>query len=272
MPTLSALQRRPWPHAALHAHPSIIRANAPQAHDLLALLEEQGPSTGGIFQLRQARLKELREALDRDMEVNLESQPARLAVVVKDFLRNTPFYLLNVELYEEWMSTLQKTSRQQKLQELRDISKNTDTSRMTASNLAICVGSNLLSPIDEHTFPLEVLMQVMGLVQFLLDNSEELFGEEVAGLSSAPDKELPAPVVEAETAQLNVLELLLKLLTKQRIKTEMPRERNNSQKVPLHLLSPIVPSHRGPSSMKTLDVAELVAEVHNWPLEHNLQP
>lgn len=30
---------------------------------------------------------------------------------------------------------------------------------------------------------------------------------------------------------LNVLEFLLKLLTKQRIKTEMPRERNNSQKV-----------------------------------------
>lgn len=31
-------------------------------------------------------------------------------------------------------------------------------------------------------------------------------------------------------------------------------------------------SCRGPSSVKTLDVAELVAEVNNWPLEHNLQP
>lgn len=31
-------------------------------------------------------------------------------------------------------------------------------------------------------------------------------------------------------------------------------------------------SCRGPSSVKTLNVAELVAEVHNCPLEHNLQP
>ena len=41
-----------------------------------------------------------------------------------------------------------------------------------------------------------------GLVRFLIENSKELFGEEMAGLSSAPAKKSLALVVEAETAEL----------------------------------------------------------------------
>lgn len=35
---------------------------------------------------------------------------------------------------------------------------------MSASNLGVCVGPNLLSPAEEHTLPLEVLLQVTGNV------------------------------------------------------------------------------------------------------------
>ncbi|XP_050756295.1 T-cell activation Rho GTPase-activating protein-like [Gymnogyps californianus] len=146
--------------------------------DLLALLREHGPSTEGIFRLAagERASRELREALDSGAEVHLESQPAHLlAVILKDFLRKIPSKLLQAELYEEWMSALHKTSRQERLAGLKevasklpkgnllllksllsllqDISRNAATSRMTAGNLAVCVGPNLLSPAEEHTLP-----------------------------------------------------------------------------------------------------------------------
>ena len=48
---------------------------------------------------------------------------------------------------------------------LQNISRNAATSRMTAGNLAVCVGPNLLSPAEEHTLPLDVLLQVTGKVR-----------------------------------------------------------------------------------------------------------
>ncbi|CAM9628054.1 unnamed protein product [Bubo scandiacus] len=200
--------------------------------DLLALLHQHGPSTEGIFRLAASEraLRELREALDTGAEVQLESQPACvLAVLLKDFLRKIPSKLLEAHLYEEWMSALQKTSRQEKLAGLKEvasklpeanlillkhllsllqtISRNAATSRMTAGNLAICVGPNLLSPAEEHTLPLDVLVQATGkvtqLVEFLIDHHEELFGEEVAGLAgSTSPEESPAPGLEAAAAEV----------------------------------------------------------------------
>ncbi|XP_054678958.1 T-cell activation Rho GTPase-activating protein-like [Grus americana] len=167
--------------------------------DLLALLAEHGPSTEGIFRLavKEHVSRELREALDSGAEVHLESQPVHvLAVLLKDFLRKIPSKLLGAELYEEWMSALQKTSRQEKLAALREvagklpqanllllksllsllqrISRNAASSRMTAGNLAICVGPNLLSPPEEQTLPLDALVQVTGQVPPVTVESQHL--------------------------------------------------------------------------------------------------
>lgn len=48
---------------------------------------------------------------------------------------------------------------------LQRISRNAASSRMTAGNLAICVGPNLLSPPEEQTLPLDALVQVTGQVR-----------------------------------------------------------------------------------------------------------
>ncbi|XP_030333432.1 T-cell activation Rho GTPase-activating protein-like [Strigops habroptila] len=197
--------------------------------DLLALLNEHGPSTEGIFRLAagERASREIREALDSGVEVQLQSQPVLLlAVIFKDLLRKIPSKLLDVQLYEEWMSALQQTSRQERLAALREvasklpeanllllrhllsllhnISGNVATSKMTARNLAICLGPNLLSPPQE--LPLDVLVQEMGkvtqLVEFLIDHHEELLGEEVAGLASKGDEEPPAPQMAPETAEV----------------------------------------------------------------------
>ncbi|KAM6097710.1 uncharacterized protein LJ206_000980 [Theristicus caerulescens] len=77
---------------------------------------------------------------------------------------------------------------------------------MTAGNLAICMRPNILSPAEEHTLPLDVLLEVTGkvmqLVEFLIEHHGEVFGEEVVGLAGALVEELPAPEAEAETAEV----------------------------------------------------------------------
>ncbi|XP_064908671.1 bargin-like [Columba livia] len=158
--------------------------------DLLALLHEQGPSTEGIFRLAASERasRDIREALDTGAQVHLASQPVHvLAVILKDFLRKIPSKLLHSELYQQWMDALQKTSRQERLAGLKEvagklpeanllllrtllsllhkISTNVPVTKMTARNLAICVGPNLLSPPEEDTLALDVLMQVTGKVR-----------------------------------------------------------------------------------------------------------
>ncbi|XP_064911967.1 T-cell activation Rho GTPase-activating protein-like [Columba livia] len=102
---------------------------------------------------------------------------------------------------------------------------------MTALNLAICVGPNLLGPPEEDTLPLDVLAQVTGkvtqLVEFLVNHHEELFEdeedekeeeeeevlfmekeeegqekEEGAGLAGEGAEESPAPGEQGETAEV----------------------------------------------------------------------
>ncbi|KAM6084882.1 T-cell activation Rho GTPase-activating protein-like [Theristicus caerulescens] len=167
--------------------------------ELLAVLQQEGPSTEGIFRRAASgtELRQLREALDRGTAVDLGSQPALLlAVILKDFLRSIPAKLLVTDLYEEWMAAMQKTCKEDRIEELKavadklpaanllllkrllsllqHIGHNTSTSRMTSSNLAICVGPNLLSPPNEELLPLEAMLEVTQkvnvLVEFMIEN------------------------------------------------------------------------------------------------------
>ncbi|CAM9119673.1 unnamed protein product [Bubo scandiacus] len=191
--------------------------------ELLAVLHQEGPSTEGIFRRAASgtALQELREALDCGADVDLGSQPALLlAAILKDFLRSIPCKLLVTDLYEDWMAAMQKASREEKIWELRAVAEklpaanllllkrllsllqhighHAATSRMGCSNLAVCVGPNLLSPAHADLLPLEAMLEmthkVNVLVEFLMENCRELFEEEAGSLSSPADKELPAPL------------------------------------------------------------------------------
>ncbi|CAM9119596.1 unnamed protein product [Bubo scandiacus] len=194
-----------------------------QAEELLAVLQQEGPSTEGIFRRAASgtALQELREALDCGADIDLGSQPALLlAAILKDFLRSIPCKLLVTDLYEDWMAAMQKASREEKIWELRAVAEklpaanllllkrllsllqhighHAATSRMGCSNLAVCVGPNLLSPAHADLLPLEAMLEmthkVNVLVEFLMENCRELFEEEAGSLSSPADKELPAPL------------------------------------------------------------------------------
>ncbi|XP_048148000.1 T-cell activation Rho GTPase-activating protein-like isoform X4 [Corvus hawaiiensis] len=151
--------------------------------ELLAVLQQQGPTTEGIFcKVESARaIQELRQALDRGLPVDMASQPVLLlAVVLKHFLRSIPGKLLVTDLYEDWMAAMQMASREDKISQLKAVAKKLPTanllllqqllavlrcigqhassSRVTCSSLAICLGPRLLSPPQEEQLELQVLL------------------------------------------------------------------------------------------------------------------
>ncbi|NWH59789.1 TAGAP protein, partial [Geococcyx californianus] len=177
--------------------------------ELLAILYMKGPATEGIFRkaANEKARKELKEDLNKGGNVDLKSKSVHLlAVVLKDFLRNIPSKLLSADLYEKWMQALEKPSKQEKIEELQvvadklprpnlvllknllsllhHISQNAKTNRMDSSNLAICVGPNMLSPEMDNMLPLELQKEkndkVTRLVEFLINNCSEIFGEDLA--------------------------------------------------------------------------------------------
>ncbi|KFP80338.1 T-cell activation Rho GTPase-activating protein, partial [Acanthisitta chloris] len=177
--------------------------------DLIAILYMKGPSTEGIFRkaANEKARKELKEDLNKGGNVDLKSKSVHLlAVVLKDFLRNIPSKLLSADLYEKWMQALEKPSKQEQIEELKEvadklprpnlvllkhllsllhhISQNAETNRMDSSNLAICIGPNMLSPEMDSLVPLEVQKEmnekVTVLVEFLINNCSEIFGEDIA--------------------------------------------------------------------------------------------
>ncbi|XP_062429073.1 T-cell activation Rho GTPase-activating protein-like [Rhea pennata] len=177
--------------------------------ELLDLLYERGPATEGIFRkaANEKARRELREELDRGTQVDLSSKPVHLlAVVLKDFLRNIPCKLLVADLYDKWLLALEKPSLQEKIAGLREvagllppanrlllrrllsvlhhISESAESNRMDASNLAICVGPNMLSPDMDTTLPLAVQKEsndkVTLLVELLIHNCAAVFGDDVA--------------------------------------------------------------------------------------------
>ncbi|XP_032912461.1 T-cell activation Rho GTPase-activating protein isoform X1 [Catharus ustulatus] len=198
--------------------------------DLLAILYMKGPSTEGIFRkaANEKARKELKEDLNKGRNVDLKSKSVHLlAVVLKDFLRNIPSKLLSADLYEKWMQALEKPSKQEKIEELKEvadklprpnlvllklllsllhhISQNAETNRMDSSNLAICVGPNMLSPGTENTLPLEVQKEmndkVTVLVEFLINNCSEIFEEDIGFPACALAKESPEHT-DSSTEQL----------------------------------------------------------------------
>ncbi|NXX42754.1 TAGAP protein, partial [Tricholaema leucomelas] len=188
--------------------------------DLLAILYIKGPSTEGIFRkaANEKARKELKEDLNKGRNIDLKSKSVHLlAVVLKDFLRNIPSKLLSADLYEKWMQALERPSKQERIEELKvvadklprpnlillkhvlsllhHISQNAESNRMDSSNLAICIGPNMLSPEMDNTLPLEVQKEmnnkVTVLVEFLINNCSEIFGDDIAFSVCALAEELP---------------------------------------------------------------------------------
>ncbi|XP_060105994.1 rho GTPase-activating protein 20-like [Heteronotia binoei] len=184
--------------------------------DLLQLLYHKGPSTRGIFR-RSANAKiwkELKEKLNSGDEVHMDCESVLVAAaVITDFLRNIPDSVLSSEMHDLWMGAMDKGSRAHRIEAVRSlvnqlpeanlillrhlfgvlhhIEQNSTENQMTAFNLALCIAPNMLwlpsptGPEEESKSTKKVAM----LVQFLIENSTEVFGGDVALLFQRPEKE-----------------------------------------------------------------------------------
>lgn len=176
--------------------------------DILTILCLKGPSTEGIFRkaASEKARKELKEELNCGGSVNLKQLPVHLlAVVFKDFLRGIPLKLLSCDLFEDWMGALEKPSEEDRIEALKQvaerlpgpnllllrhlvyvlhlISKNAEVNKMDSSNLAICIGPNMLTLRNAQSLSFQAQRdlnnKVKILVEFLIDNCFEIFGENI---------------------------------------------------------------------------------------------
>ncbi|XP_052662555.1 T-cell activation Rho GTPase-activating protein-like [Harpia harpyja] len=154
----------------------------------------------------------------------LECSEAHLEpLALHDFLRSIPAKLLVTDFYEDWMAAMQKSGKEEKTEELKAVAEklpaanllllkrllallqhighNASTSRMSASNLAICLGPNLLSPPNEDLLPLQAMLEVTEkvnvLLLFMIEHCGDIFGEEMDGRSCPSDGDSPAPTDRA---------------------------------------------------------------------------
>eukprot|EP00062_Callorhinchus_milii_P001123 gi/632935877/ref/XP_007891633.1/ PREDICTED: rho GTPase-activating protein 20-like isoform X1 [Callorhinchus milii] len=174
--------------------------------DMLLLLYHEGPATKGIFR-RSANAKtckELKEKLNSGSEVHMEIESVFVAAaVITDFLRNIPGSVLSSELYERWMEGTENENEEEKIQALKKlveelpeahllllrhlftilhrIEKRSEENQMTAFNLALCIAPNMLwppGPVDPEEES-KSTRKVALLVQYLIENSHRIFGDEV---------------------------------------------------------------------------------------------
>ncbi|XP_061862841.1 rho GTPase-activating protein 20 [Colius striatus] len=184
--------------------------------DMLLLLYHEGPSTRGIFR-RSANAKtckELKEKLNSGDDVQVDGESVFVAAaVITDFLRNIPDSVLSSDMHGLWMEAVDTENRAHKIEAIKSlvsqlpeanlillrhlfgvlhhIEQNSGVNQMNAFNLALCIAPNMLwlpsptGPEEESRSTKKVAL----LVQFLIENSGEIFGGDIASLFQRPDKE-----------------------------------------------------------------------------------
>uniref|UniRef100_A0A8C5MJG6 Rho GTPase-activating protein 20-like n=1 Tax=Leptobrachium leishanense TaxID=445787 RepID=A0A8C5MJG6_9ANUR len=183
--------------------------------DMLILLYEEGPNTKGIFR-RSANAKTCKELKEKlisgdDVQINRESVFVAAAVIT-DFLRNIPDSILSSDMYGLWMEVKEMEKQDCKIEAIKrlveqlpeanavllqhlfavlfHIKENSEVNQMTAFNLALCIAPNILwlptaSNPEEET---KSTKKVALLVQFMIENYQHIFGQDVASLFRKPDK------------------------------------------------------------------------------------
>ncbi|XP_038598775.1 rho GTPase-activating protein 44 isoform X3 [Tachyglossus aculeatus] len=170
----------------------------------VTMLLECGMQEEGLFRVAPSasKLKKLKAALDccvLDVQ-EYSADPHAIAGALKSYLRELPEPLLTFELYEEWIQASNIQDPDKRLQALWNaceklpkanhsnirylikflakLSEYQDVNKMTASNIAIVLGPNLLWPQADGNITemmTTVSLQIVGIIEPIIQHADWFF-------------------------------------------------------------------------------------------------
>ncbi|XP_070132105.1 rho GTPase-activating protein 20-like isoform X3 [Equus caballus] len=180
----------------------------PSLLDMLCFIKQKGPLTEGIFR-KSVNIKScraLKETLNAGDKVNLDCESVLVvASVLKDFLRNIPGSVFTSDLYAKWVTITDGENEEEKIAAtqrlldelpranaallrylfgvLHNIQQHSSVNQMTAYNLATCIAPSILCLPNACSADFESdITRKISLVQFLIENCLQIFGEDIASL------------------------------------------------------------------------------------------
>ncbi|XP_013782090.1 uncharacterized protein LOC106466356 isoform X2 [Limulus polyphemus] len=186
---------------------------------ILNQLFQRGPFTVGIFRksANTRMCRELKEKLEANPNFDFKDVPVSiLAALFKEFLRSLPDCVLGSSAYKDWIETANTADEWEKRNQIMKllgrispantkllqhflcvlwhISQHSTINKMSAENLAVCVGPSMLFPsVSRRKQPApqpEVSKQVPKIVAYLISKFPELFGKECVQLFGVLDKDI----------------------------------------------------------------------------------
>ncbi|XP_039541756.1 rho GTPase-activating protein 17b isoform X4 [Pimephales promelas] len=183
------------------------------------MLLETGMQEEGLFRIAAgaSKLKKLKAALDCSTSQLEEfySDPHAVAGALKSYLRELPEPLMSYQLYEEWIQASSISDSDKRLQALwvvcdmlpkpnknnfrylikflAKLALESDINKMTASNISIVLGPNLLWAKTEGSFAemaATTSVHVVSIIELMINHSSWFFPEDVdfnvSGMFSMP--------------------------------------------------------------------------------------
>ncbi|KAB1258352.1 Rho GTPase-activating protein 20 [Camelus dromedarius] len=178
------------------------------ASEMLSIINQKGPLTKRIFLKNASKTscRALKQRLDSGDTVNMEDESI---LVLASVLKNIEGGIFTTSLHEKWLSILDDGNEEEKITATRrlldqlpkanvdllkhlfgvlhNIEHHSAFNHMTSYNLAQCITPSLLGPPNTTSSQLqEDLTKMVSLVQFLLENCLQLWGEDIPSLCGGP--------------------------------------------------------------------------------------
>jgi len=231
----------------------------------LQYIENSGIDNEGIFRLSGSAIdiEKMKDLFDSGKSVDFYGKDCHaVAGIFKLFLRELPEPLMTLELYNKWLEAFKNDSLSAServplvkkvfnqlpifnkyvlayiMAFLAKVATLSDKNKMGASNLSIVFGPNILYKRTADPFDTSELRNVYAVVQFLIDNHEQMFEgieeerkryeeKEIKEIEERKEKE----ALEKEKAKQNLKEEKLKR------EEEMKKQRDEKERVHRELKS-----------------------------------
>uniref|UniRef100_A0A673MSQ6 Rho GTPase-activating protein 17 n=1 Tax=Sinocyclocheilus rhinocerous TaxID=307959 RepID=A0A673MSQ6_9TELE len=209
LPTIQSQQEKPAFGTALEEHlKRTSREIALPMEACIMMLLETGMQEEGLFRIAAgaSKLKKLKAALDCSTSQLEEfySDPHAVAGALKSYLRELPEPLMTYQLYEEWIQASNISDPDKRLQALwvvcdmlpkanktnfrylvkflAKLALESDVNKMTASNIAIVLGPNLLWAKTEGSLAemaATTSVHVVSIIELIINHASWFFPEDV---------------------------------------------------------------------------------------------